>query len=188
MSKLLPALAVAILIAVAGVAGYVFVAHGTLPFMSAPQGSANPGTLDMYVKDSAANWTYVNVTFSLVQVHEANATDSDGWFNLTPSGTGPVTVNLAALKNVSALLGTATLKPGMYTQLRIVVTKATGVMEDGTKVNFTVPSGDLKTTDPFNITSGQTTSQTIDIDLSRSIVEAAGVWYFTPILGSIQTS
>lgn len=188
MSKLLPALAVAIIIAVAGLAGYVFVAHGALPFTSAPAGSANTGTLDMYVKDSPENWTYVNVTFSLVQVHQANATDSEGWYNLTPSTSGPVTVNLAALQNLSALLGTATLKAGMYTQLRIVVSQATGVMQNGTEVNFTVPSGNLVTTDPFNITSGQTTGQTIEIDLSRSIVQADGVWLFTPVLGSIETN
>ena len=58
----------------------------------------------------------------------------------------------------------------MYTQLRLAVTAAQGVMQNGAKVNFTVPSDVLKTDDPFNVTVGHLTSITLEIDLSRSIV------------------
>ncbi len=184
MSKASTALALVIVIALVGVAGYVFVAHGALPFGSTPS-SSNPGTLNVYVKDTEANWTHVNVTFSSVQVHPANDTNESDWKTITLKET---TVDLASLKNVSELLGTASLSPGMYTQIRINVTAATGVMSNGTKVNFTVPSGVLRTDQPFNVTSGGTTGLTIDIDLARSIVDAAGVWYFTPVLGSVQMS
>ncbi len=184
MSKASTALALVIVIAIVGVAGYVFVAHGALPFGGAPA-SANPGTLNVYVKDTSANWTHVYVTFSSVQVHPANDTNETDWKTLSLKET---TVDLASLKNVSELLGTASLSPGMYTQIRINVTAANGVMANGTKVNFTVPTGVLRTDEPFNVTSGGTTGLTVDIDLTRSIVEADGVWIFTPVLGSIQMS
>ena len=76
----------------------------------------------------------------------------------------------------------------MYTQLRVVMGSATGVMENGTKVDFIVPSGELKTDDPFNVTVGQTASLTLDIDLSRSIARADSQWLFVPVLGSVKES
>jgi Domain of unknown function (DUF4382) len=195
------AIGIAVLVAIAGVAGLAFVAPGAL---TAPFGGSNPnagsssggaggngggsagfGNLAVYVQDapSSVNWSHVWVTFSKIQAHEANATNETGWFNVTVQ-TG--TVDLAALKSVSQLLGTATLPAGMYTQLRIVVSSASGVMENGTKVDFVVPSGVLKTDDPFNVTLGQTTSLTFDIDLSRSIVHADGMWLFLPVISSVQ--
>ena len=55
-----------------------------------------------------------------------------------------------------------------------------------TQVNFTGPSGELMPADAFNVSVGQTTSLTVDIDLARSIVDAGNVWLFTPVLGSVQ--
>lgn len=191
------AIGLAVLVAVAGIAGIALVAPGTLPVPfggSSPSsggagvgggGSAEDGTLAVSVQDasSTVNWTHVWVTFSKIQAHEANATDASAWHNLTVT---KETVDLAALTKLSQLLGTATLPTGMYTQLRIVVSSASGQMMNGMKANFTVPSGELKTDDPFNITVGQTTSLTVDIDLSRSIVRADGMWLFLPVLGSVR--
>lgn len=200
-TALMASIGLAVLVAIAGVAGLALVAPGAL---TAPFGGSNPnagsssggtggtgggtagfGTLAVYVQDAPAsvNWTHVWVTFSRIQAHEANATGETGWFNVTQQ-TG--TVDLVALKTVSQLLGTAKLAAGMYTQLRIVVSSVTGVMENGTKVDFIVPSGELKTDGPFNVTVGQTTSLTLDIDLSRSIVHADSMWLFLPVLGSVQ--
>lgn len=184
MSKALTALALVILVAIAGVAGYVFVARGALPFGGSPS-VASDGTLNVYVKDGAGDWSRVYVTFSEVQVHPANDTNESDWKTIPLQQTS---VDLVSLKNVSALLGSASLSPGIYTQIRINVTAAQGVMTNGTEVNFTIPSGMLQTDRPFNITSGGTTGLTLDIDLRRSIVEADGVWIFTPILASVQMS
>ncbi len=198
------AIGLAVLVAIAGVADVALVAPGVLPN---PFGGSNPssgstsggtggngggsvgyGTLAVYVQDApatAVNWTHVWVTFSRIEAHEANATNDTGWFNVTvQSGT----VDLAALKSVSQLLGTAKLPVGMYTQLRIVVKSASGEMSNGTKVDFVVPSGELKTDDPFNVTLGQTTALTLDIDLSRSIVQADSMWLLLPVIASVQES
>jgi Domain of unknown function (DUF4382) len=192
---------IAVLVAIAGVAGLALVAPGALtaPFGgSTPSAGSSPGgtvggnpagfgTLAVLVQDAPAgvNWTHVMVTFSRIQAHEANGTNDSGWFNVTTE-TG--TVDLAAVHNVAQLLGTATLPAGMYTQLRLVVSSAQGVMQNGTKVNFTVPSGVLKTDDPFNVTVGHLTSLTLEIDLSRSIVHAGAEWLFLPVFAAVQES
>ena len=58
-------------------------------------------------------------------------------------------------------------------------------MVNGTSVVFTVPSGEVKTTTPFEIRSGASTTLTVDIDLSRSIVANGQGWFFTPVLGQV---
>lgn len=188
----------AMLLAVAGVAGYVVVAHGSLPFAPAPTSAGGVGTLNVYVTDAPpadvapvngtpgnTTWSHVYVTFTLLQAHEANATNESGWHNITVTQN---TVDLMSVQTASALLGSAELPAGTYTQLRIVVEKAWGVASNGTSYNFTVPSGDLKTDDPFTVTSGQTASLTLDVDLSHSIVWTATGYIFTPVIGSIKSS
>ena len=187
----------AIFIAVAGVAGYVAVAHGSLPFASPPASAGRVGTLSVFVTDAApanvtpgnatvanVTWNHVYVTFTLLQAHEANATNESGWHNLSVSNT----VDLMSAKTASALLGSTPLPAGEYTQLRIVVEKAWGVTSDGKSYSFKVPSGDLKTDDPFTVATGQTASLTLDVNLSHSIVWTAMGYVFTPVIGSIRSS
>lgn|GEM_PF-1011550 len=148
-------------------------------------GQVQSGTLQIYMKDAVGMWQDVNVTFSIVQVHMANSTNASGWINLTVNNG---VLDLATLVNVSELLASGNLTAGMYTQIRIVVTNVTGVMVGGMPVNFTVPSGELKTTRPFNITANETTSLTLDVDLDHSITFANGSFIFKPVLGSITES
>jgi len=201
-TALMASIGLAVVVALAGVVSLALIAPGAL---TASFGGSNPnagsssggtggtggssggfGTLEVSVQDAPAsvNWTHIWVTFSRIQAHEANATNETGWFNVTQTGT----VDLAALTTVSQVLATAKLAAGMYTQLRIDVSSATGVMENGTTVHFIVPSGVLKTDNPFNVTIGQTTSLMLDIDLSRSIVHADSKWLFVPVVSSVQES
>jgi len=142
---------------------------------------AEKGTLSIFVKDEPATWSHVNVSFSEVQVHSAD--DNNSWTTLNIRNG---TIDLAVLTNVSELLASGDLLPGKYTQIRLVVTYATGVMTNGTEVVFDVPSGELRTTHPFNITAGIRQTLTIDIDLSHSITEDGNGWKFKPVLGSIE--
>jgi capsular polysaccharide biosynthesis protein len=141
------------------------------------------GKVSIMVKDLPDDWTHVNVTFSEVQIHQADV--NSGWHNLTIASQ---TIDLAVLLNVSELLASANVGPGNYTQIRLVVDSVTGTMANGTVVNFTVPSGELKTTHPFNVTAGQTTTLTLDFDLEKSIVVNAQGYKFKPVLGSIVVS
>ena len=194
----------ALLLAVAGVAGYVVVAHGSLPFGAAPasSGASGVGTLSVLVTDTppanattgnetagnatVANvtWSHVYVTFTVVQAMQANDSNNSGWHDINVSNT----VDLMSVQTTAALLGSAQLPAGQYTQLRIVVEKAWGVTSTGKTYAFTVPSGDLRTDDPFTVATGQTASLTLDVNLSHSIVWTAMGYVFTPVIGSIQSS
>ena len=147
--------------------------------------SSKKGTIQVYLKDSVGPWSHVNVTFNTLQIHRANATNSSGWTTLSIKNG---TLDLVQLVNLSALLGDGKVAAGKYTQIRVDVINATGVMTNGSKVNFTVPSGQLKTTTPFNIVAGGTTKLTIDIDLEHSITFANGKWIFKPVLGNVTES
>jgi len=192
----------AILIAAAGIVGYAVVAHGSLPFASAPSSASGMGTLNVFVtstspgsettgNETAGNatvanvtWSHVYVTFTVLQAHEANDSNNSGWHNISASNT----IDLMSVKTVSALLGSAQLPAGQYTQLRIVVEKAWGVTSTGKSYNFTVPSGDLRTDDPFTVSTGLVSSLTLDINLGHSVVWTATGYVFTPVIGSIQSS
>ncbi len=162
---------VAIIVALAAAGAYVIVNK-----------PSETGTVSIYVKDLPDEWSHVNVTFSEVKIHAASAGNDSGWHTLKLQNQ---TVDLASLVDVSELLASGNVSVGKYTQIRLVVISVTGVMTNGTHVNFTVPSGELKTTHPFNVTANQTQSFVLDIDLSHSIVHNSSGWTFKPVLGSI---
>ena len=154
------------------------------------------GRLVINVKDAPADWTHINITFSTVMIHQAdyeydNASDDDD--NETDEDDGEwITINLEqrtidlkAYVNVSALLASGNISTGKYTQIRIVVENVTGTMVNGTLVEFKVPSGTLKIVKQFTIEEDETTELTVDIDLSKSIIENSSGWIFKPVLGSI---
>ncbi len=140
------------------------------------------GSLEIYVGDATGPWAHVVVTFSEVQAHEAGAAPDTGWHDV---GMRAGTVDLATLVGLSDLLASDRMPPGKYTDIRIVVTAASGQMTDGTPVTFTVPSGELRANHPFQIASGGTTRLTVDIDLSQSIVHTTSGYIFKPVLGAI---
>ena len=160
---------------------------------------AATGRIVIYVKDAPADWTHINVTFSAVKIHQAglgddnetadndsddNATDEDDgeWITITLE---QQTIDLTAFVNVSALLASGNISTGKYTQIRIVVDSVTGTIVNGTHVEFKVPSGVLKINKPFTIKADRSTELTVDIDLSKSIVDNPNGWIFKPVLGSI---
>ncbi len=140
------------------------------------------GTMSIFIKDDPIAWKHVNITFSEVRVHRASADNDSGWQTVSIKNGA---VDLASLTDVSELLASSAIPAGKYTQIRIVVTTATGMMLNGTHVTFTVPSGELKTTHPFELTAGDTKELTLEIDLEHSIVQNASGWTFKPVLGSI---
>ncbi len=185
----------AILIAAAGVAGYAVVAHGSLPFTSAPASANGMGTLNVFVTSTSpgnetadnatasnVTWSHVYVTFTVIQAEQANDSNNSGWHNMTVSST----IDLMSVKTVSALLGSTQLPAGQYNQLRIVVVKAWGVTSTEKSYDFRVPSGDLKTDDPFTVTTGQTASITLDVN--THIVWTDSGYVLTPVLGSVAMS
>ena len=147
-----------------------------------PSSGTSSGIVSIYVKDASTDWKYVNVTFSEVQIHQASGGNDSGWQTISMENS---TIDLAALTNISQLLGSSSVPAGNYTQIRIVVISVTGMMNNGTNVTFNVPSGELKTTHPFEIVAGNTRSFTIDVDLQQSIVQNPNGWTFKPVLGAV---
>jgi len=160
----------------------VVVIGGVGVYLVASKPTGTEGRVTIYVKDLPDEWTHVNVTFSEVRIHAADAGNESGWRNLALKTD---TVDLASLTNVSEMLAAGNVSAGKYTQIRIVVVSAVGTMANGTIVEFKVPSGELKTTHPFNVTSSHNETLTLDIDLSKSIIHNASGWIFKPVLGSI---
>ena len=143
MRRALIAIALAAVVAIAGLAAYVYLYEGSL---------------DVAVQDDSGAWADVWVTFTQVWVHEAGKSEDVGWHNLTVA---QASIDLASLVNVSELLASARVGPGKYTEIRLVVIAATGRMLDGTNVVFSVPSGDVKAVTPFEIRSGAATRLTV---------------------------
>jgi Domain of unknown function (DUF4382) len=143
-----------------------------------------PGTVRILVRDGPIGWLHVNVTFGEVDIHPANDTNDSGWISL-PINAG--SIDFVELGNLTKLLSLERVAPGEYTQIRIQVATASGVTSAGMHVNMTIPDqGILKTTTPFDLSPGGTTSITLDFDLGNSIHSVGGKWIFTPVLGSIE--
>jgi len=130
--------------------------------------SPGKGTVSIHVKDCADDWAHVNVIFSEVKIHAANARNESTWRSIKLQTR---TVGLAALSDLSELLSFGNVSAGKYTQMREVVIDAPGTMTNGTIVNFTVPSGELKTTHPFTVTADYTETLTLDFHLDRCMVQ-----------------
>lgn len=160
------AIAIAALVVVAGIAAYFLLYEGSVA---------------VYVKDAPGTWQHVWVTFSGVSIHQSG-TDA-GW-NVSST---KQTVDLASLTNVSQLLGKITLGPGHYQQIRLSVVNVTGQLVGSTSiVTIQVPPDNttMKIVGQFTVSSGKTTSITVDIKLDQSLRDVNGTWEFTPVIGT----
>jgi hypothetical protein len=113
--------------------------------------------------------------------------DETGWTTVFESSTGE-TVNLLNYTSTDqAFLGQAEVDPGRYTQIRVTVSQAWGQDLAGERVDFMVPSGELKTAKSFVIEDNETVALVIEIDLDQSIHEAgdSGQVIFRPVIGQV---
>jgi hypothetical protein len=147
--------------------------------------STATGTVAIQVRDVPADWSRVTVTFSQVGVHPANGNNESDWVYLNLTETR---IDFLSLGNLTRLLALDRIAPGTYTQIRIIVASVEGVPTTGAPVMMSVPDGVLKTTTPFTLRGGGTTTVTLDLDLARSIRQANGVWIFTPVLGQVNVT
>lgn len=113
------------------------------------------------------------ITFEEVLVHKAGG----GWISL-PLAESPYTIDLLQFINgkTTELVPPVSLESGKYTQIRIVVSKATiGIKDEFDEVNdfeVTIPSENLKTDKNFifDVKGGGAVDITVDFDLSKSLV------------------
>ncbi|HZY91871.1 MAG TPA: DUF4382 domain-containing protein [Thermoplasmata archaeon] len=170
----------------ASVAAVSAVVAGSLFMFGSPSGY---GRLAVEVHDAPCqNCTHVWVTFQSVSVHASN-TSGSGWTTLNVSGG---TVDLMALNGTALAkqIGVTSLKVGHYEQVRLAVTNVTVMLSNGTTLVASVPSASSADVNgEFNITSGATTTLSIDIDLASSLHIVGGGpglrAIFTPNIGSV---
>lgn len=140
----------------------------------------NVGAVTVLVTDDAiGDFSSLEVTFTDVAVHSTGALTSTSWVSL---GLQETSIDLTKLTdNRTSLVGLDSVPAGKYTQARILVSSAVGQLENGGRVSVAVPSGELRTTNPFEI--GPQGSITI---IMRVHVVATGSYYqLEPVLGTV---
>lgn len=107
----------------------------------------------------------IQIKVKEVEIHKAE----DGkWITIVPE---TQEFDLLKVSGVEQLLGSRSVEPGNYTQIRLQVTEA--IVTIGTsKVIAVVPSGELKLAGSFRIDAGKTTALTVDFDAEKSITIA----------------
>jgi len=146
----------------------------------------------------------VLITFSEVSAHREDA----DWATVpfAPDAGGAVvterTCDLKKLQGPVDILGGGLLTAGHYTQIRLVVAKATiyfdvapdpaapactavaPVLTSTNKADLTIPSGEVKLNRGFDIAADGTTTIVLDFDGDKSIHETGnGRFMMSPVIG-----
>lgn len=122
---------------------------------------AQSGKLVIYLTDLPAGVEKVLVTISTIDVHKTG-----GAFFTVFSGEREY--DLLELQKNPALLFDTNLEEGKYTQIRMQVT-AGQIQISGVLYPLTVPSSEVKINCNFTVSSGGTTSITLDFDAEKSL-------------------
>jgi hypothetical protein len=125
---------------------------------------AGTGTLEVRVTDAPdPSITAVYVTTDNIEVSIAG----EGWLTVIDE---EITFELLALEGVEAVLGTAELPAGKYTQVRLPVPEVQ-IEKDGELVTAEVPSGTIKLVGNFELAAGETTFISLDFEVDKSLVD-----------------
>src|SRR3989344_826650 len=144
------------------------------------------GTLVLKITDAMTDLQIekLEITVSSIQVHKAGEDDA----NWTTIVEGPETFDLIAIKNVQQLLGSKTLESGKYTQIRLNVDSASGII-DGNSVELTIPSKTIKLVNEFDINADESTTLILDFDAQQSVNETGnGEFKFQPVIKVLEES
>ena len=108
----------------------------------------------------------------------------DNWETLNIGGIQIVDlVQLANTKNFTSL-GLTKLTGGLYTEVRLYVSKATATLADGTHVTLVIPgrANTVRIVEPFYIVSGKTTTLSLDFDAQNSVIKAGDMYLLKPVV------
>jgi len=133
---------------------------------------AEVGTIQIFVTDPPPpDVDHVWVEVDHIEVHRAAGPDSR-WITIVDE---PVRFDLVAIVGVQEFIGSKEIEAGLYTQLRMNVTRATVVVGEEEHDAF-VPSGRLKFIRPFQVKDGEITGLLLDFDGDRSINVTGAGW------------
>lgn len=138
-------------------------------------GGGGTGTMSLAITDAPFPATDGCVSAAKIEIEEIQAKSEDGFVTLMEPDAGPVTIDLFDLRaGLSENLAVEEVPTGAYSEIRLVVTKATIEFSDGSPSrDFTIPSGGssglkIKIDPPVLVASGQTSEVMLDVNLSES--------------------
>jgi len=148
-------------------------------------GDAN-GTVSFYVSDqqhAMDDFQHLNVTITEVAYRPAGEDNS----SLVTRDVEDVRVDLTQLKGDNAtLVGNTTVPAGNYTGVFVRVTNASGVLENGDRVDVKVPSDKLHVNSQFEIGDGESVSFVYDITVVKA--GGSGKYVIQPVVGESGTN
>lgn len=158
---------------------------------TAPQ--SGTGTLQVSMIDSPASYDHVNIVVDSVQVHIATSDSTSGWTTINKV---PATYDLLKLVNgANAVIGSATLPVGQYSQIRLYIGSGSTVVVNGVAKPLTTPSGSqsgVKLNVNATIQPNVTYVLTIDFDAYRSIVTTGNpsnpTYILKPVIRAVATA
>ena len=136
---------------------------------------------EIEVHHAAGNTSSDNATTDNTTSDNATLDDTGGWIPVIDVA---ISFDLMEVVNgVEAILGSANVMAGKYTQIRMTVDRVEVITTDGDNFTAEVPSGKLKIVRPFEIGGGETTVLTLDFDGERSLVVTdSGRFFFKPVV------
>jgi hypothetical protein len=181
--------------------------NSSVPSPPLPGGTVANSSLTVMLKDSPfSDAKALLVTFSEVNVHASG----DSWVTVPfASGASSRTCDLKKLETAQDILGVGSLPAGHYTQLRLVVSKATIYLDNassgpacapsiaapaGANAPVDIPSGELKLNREFNLASGGGTTILLDFDGDQSVKltgngnghgNGGGQYMMTPVIAIV---
>jgi hypothetical protein len=137
-----------------------------------------PPRIEVLLTDAPGDFESVWVTIASVSIESAEA----GWMTLVDQ---PQKYDLLTLRNdVTAALGGATLEPGTYGQLRLLVESAS-VVVDGVESPLEIASGaqtGIKIPLDQTLEANTTYSLTLDYDAAKSVKSTGKGYLMTPVI------
>ena len=134
--------------------------------------TSEEGTLEIRVTDQPTDGvTSILVTVSNIEVNVSGDSEDAGWRTVIDQ---PRQFDLVKLRGVEEILGTATLEPGRYGQIRLEVTEVVLTIRDNVRM-AQVPSKKLRLVGGFDLLAGATTVLTLDFDAEKSVVFRPGI-------------
>lgn len=127
------------------------------------------GILELRLTDAPPTQAITSLILEIsgIRVHYTGSNETQaGWIDVK---NGPMTFDVIKLIGDDALLGKERLEPGLYTQIRLMIDKATMTLADGSEHNVEIPSGEIKLISEFEIKDGKKLIINLDFDAKNSI-------------------
>jgi len=101
------------------------------------------------------------------QSHQNQAQGGDTWIKINL--TGSRTFDLLKIKGLDEVFAVGDVQAGKYTQIRLLIDSASVGFSNGTTEIATIPSGEVKFVNSFDVIAGKTTVLTFDFDAEKSV-------------------